>query len=160
MIPFCFNKTCSHFDSIKRAPFLFKFKNVFPPNDKADPPPMLAWNSYSYVLLCTLLWIQHSYALEYDKPCLIQHYIQIFNVLVFSRSSHYAAHLHFLWDFRNRYGFFADSKYVNFNKKHYFFYFFLIYLLSWLLNSKNTLLVFRPYLFRFSTILKTNCMVH
>ena len=31
-------------------------------------------------------------------------------------------------------------------------YFFLIYLLSTLLNSKNTLLVFCPYLFRFSTI--------
>ena len=33
----------------KRAPILFKFKNVFPPNDKAEPLPMLAWNSYAYV---------------------------------------------------------------------------------------------------------------
>ena len=33
----------------KRAPVLFKFKNVFPPNDKAEPRPMLAWNSYAYV---------------------------------------------------------------------------------------------------------------
>ena len=58
-------------------------------------------------LLRTLLRIQHAYALEYDKPWLIQHYIQIFNVLVFSHSFDYAAHLHFLWDFKNRYGFFC-----------------------------------------------------
>ena len=30
----------------KRTPILFKFKNVFPPNDKAEPRPMLTWNSY------------------------------------------------------------------------------------------------------------------
>ena len=81
----------------KRAPVLFKFKNVFPPNDKAEPLPMLAWNSYAYMcLLHSLLRIQHAYSLEYDKPWLIKHYIQIFNVLVFSRSFDYAAHLHFL----------------------------------------------------------------
>ena len=28
---------------------MFKFKNVFPPNDKAKPPPVLAWISYAYV---------------------------------------------------------------------------------------------------------------
>ena len=105
-------------------------------------------------LLCTLLQIQHAYALEYDKPWLIQHYIQIFNMLVFSCSSNYVAHLHFLWYFRNIYSFFVDSKYVNFNKNTLFFLFFLIYLLSSLLNSKNTLLVFRPYLYCFSTIKK------
>ena len=71
-----------------------------------------------------ILRIQHAYALEYDKPWLIQHYIQIFNVLVFSHSSDYAAQLHFLWDFRNRYGFFVDSKYVNSNKNTLFFLFF------------------------------------
>ena len=35
-------------------------------------------------LLCTLLRIQHAYSLEYDIPWLIQHYIQIFNMLMFS----------------------------------------------------------------------------
>ena len=75
-------------------------------------------------LLCTLLRIQHACALEYDKPWLIQHYIQIFNMLVFSGLSDYAAHLHFLWYLRNRYGSFADSKYVNFNKNTSFFIFF------------------------------------
>ena len=40
---------CSHFASIKHAPVFFKFKNVFPPNDKDETPPMLAWNSYAYV---------------------------------------------------------------------------------------------------------------
>ena len=75
-------------------------------------------------LLHTLLWIQHAYALEYDKPWLIQHYIEIFNMLVFSSSSDYPACLDFLWDFRNIYGFFADSKYVNFDKNTYFFLFF------------------------------------
>ena len=43
-------------------------------------------------LLCTLLRIQHACALEYDKPWLIQHYIQIFNMLVFRGSSDYAVH--------------------------------------------------------------------
>ena len=47
-------------------------------------------------LLCTLLQLQHARALEYDQPWLIQHYIQIFNMLVFSGSSDYATHLHFL----------------------------------------------------------------
>ena len=75
-------------------------------------------------LLDTFLRIQHAYALEYDKPWKIQHYIQIFNMLVFSCSSDYAAHLHFLWDFINRYVFFANSKYVNFNKNTLFFLFF------------------------------------
>ena len=28
---------------------MFKLKNVFPPNDKADPLAMLAWNYYGYV---------------------------------------------------------------------------------------------------------------
>ena len=35
--------------SIYRAHIWFKFKNVFPSNDKAEPPPILAWNSYAYV---------------------------------------------------------------------------------------------------------------
>ena len=79
-------------------------------------------------LLRTLLQIQHAYGLEYDKPWLIQHYIQIFNMIIFSCSSEYATHFHFLWDFRNRYGFFADSKYVNFNKNTYFFSIFFLYI--------------------------------
>ena len=36
-------------------------------------------------LLQTFLQIQHAYALEYDKPWIIEHYIQILNMLVFSR---------------------------------------------------------------------------
>ena len=47
-------------------------------------------------LLCTLLQIQHACALEYDKPWQIQHYIHIFNMLMFNSSSDCAAHLHFL----------------------------------------------------------------
>ena len=42
-------------------------------------------------MLRTLLRIQHACALEYDKPWLIQHYIKIFNMLVFSGSSDYVA---------------------------------------------------------------------
>ena len=63
---------CTRCDSLKCAPILFKLKNVFPPNDKAKPPPMLAWNSYAYVSASyfTSDW-QHAYALEYDKPWLI-----------------------------------------------------------------------------------------
>ena len=72
-------------------------------------------------LLRILLRIQHAYALEYDKPWLIQHYIQIFNMLVFSHSSEYAAHLYFLWDFRNRYGFFCKFHICKFNKNTLFF---------------------------------------
>ena len=39
----------ARFASLKRARVLLKFKNVFPPNDKAEPRPMFAWNSYAYV---------------------------------------------------------------------------------------------------------------
>ena len=75
-------------------------------------------------LLETLLQIHHAYALKYDKPWLIEHYIQIFNMLVFSHWLQYATHLNFLWNFRNIYGFVVDSKYVTFNKNIYFFLFF------------------------------------
>ena len=68
-------------------------------------------------LLRTLLQIQDVYALEYDKPWLIQHYIQIFNMLMFSRWLHYATHLHKFYEIlETDMVFFADSKYVNFNK--------------------------------------------
>ena len=67
-------------------------------------------------LLCTLLRIQHAYALEYDKPWLIQNYIQISNMLVFSGLYDYAAHLHFYEILETDMVFFVDSKYVNFNK--------------------------------------------
>ena len=75
-------------------------------------------------LLRTLLKIQHAYALEYDKPWLIQHYIQIFNMLVFSRLFDYTAHLHFYEILEIDMVFFANSKYVNFNKNTLFFLFF------------------------------------
>ena len=67
-------------------------------------------------LLRTLLQIQHSYALDYDKPSLIQHYIQISNMLVFSGSSDYAAPSIFYEILETDMVFFADFKYVNFNK--------------------------------------------
>ena len=46
---FCFYITRTHFVQLNRARVLFKFKNLFPPNDKTEPPPMLSWNSYAYV---------------------------------------------------------------------------------------------------------------
>ena len=111
-------------------------------------------------LLCTLLRIQHAYALEYDKPWPIQHYIQISNMLVFSGSSDYVAHLHFLWDFRNRYGFFADSKYVNFNKNTLFFLFFS-YLCSIITPQlKKHIVSVLSISLLFLNHLKENCMVH
>ena len=66
-------------------------------------------------LLFPLLRIQHACALEYDKPWQIQHYIQIFNMLMFSSLSDYVAHLHFYEILETDMVFFADSKYVNFN---------------------------------------------
>ena len=103
---------------------LFKFKNVFLPMIRPTLYPCWHGILMHMCLLQTLLCIQHAYALEYDKPWLIEHCIQIFNILMFSCLSDYAAHLHFLWDSRNRYGCFADSKYVNFNKNTLFFLFF------------------------------------
>ena len=67
-------------------------------------------------LLYTLLQIQLAFALQYEKPWLIQHYIQIFNMLVFSGSSDFVAHLHFYEILEIDMVSFADSKYVNFNK--------------------------------------------
>ena len=65
----------------------------------------------------TSLQIQHAYALEYDKPRLIQHYIQIFNMLVFICWLHYATDLHkFYESLETIMVFFVNSKYVNFNK--------------------------------------------
>ena len=113
---FCFTKTRSHFSSLKCAPILLQKKALpFCLNSKmcslqmirSSLDPCLHGILMPICLLRTLLRIQHAYALEYDKPWLIQHYIQIFNMLMFSRSSDYAAHLHFLWDFRNIYGFFC-----------------------------------------------------
>ena len=46
---FGFYKLRAHLDLLNRAHVVFKFKNLFPPNDKAEPPPMLSWNSYAYV---------------------------------------------------------------------------------------------------------------
>ena len=46
---FCLYKTCTRFALLNHARVLFKFKILFPPNDKAEPPPMLAWNYYDYV---------------------------------------------------------------------------------------------------------------
>ena len=62
--PFSLAKTRSHFTLPNRACVVFKFKNLFPPNDKAEPPPMLSWNYYAYVfffILCfgfnmSMLW--------------------------------------------------------------------------------------------------------
>ena len=42
------NRAC-FFALLKRAPILVKFKKKFPPNDKAEPQPMLSLNSYAYV---------------------------------------------------------------------------------------------------------------
>ena len=67
-------------------------------------------------LLQTLLRIHHAYALEYDKPWLIEHYIQIFNMPMFSRWLQYVAHLHFYEILETNMVFFVDSKYVIFNK--------------------------------------------
>ena len=68
-------------------------------------------------LHCTFLWIQHAYALEYDKPWQIQRYIHIFNMLVFSGSSDYAACTSIFYEIlETDMVFFANSKYVNFNK--------------------------------------------
>ena len=118
-----------------------------------EPPPIWHGSFMPMGLIQTLLWIHHAYALENPKPWIIEHWIQIFNMLVFSHWLHYVAHLHFLWMFRNRYGFFYRFQICKFEQEYIiFFYFFLIYLLSSLLNSKNTLLVFCPYLLRFSTI--------
>ena len=78
-------------------------------------------------LLRTLLWIQHAYALEYDKPWLIEHYIQIFNMLVFSRWLQYAAH-HFYEILETDIVFFVDSKYVIFNKNIYIFSIFFLFI--------------------------------
>ena len=36
-------------------------------------------------LVQNFLRIQHAYVMEYDKPWLIEHYIEILNMLVFSR---------------------------------------------------------------------------
>ena len=63
-------------------------------------------------LFLTLLQVHHVYALKYDKPWLIEHYIQIFHMLVFSHCLQYATHLQFLRNFKNRYVIFADSIYV------------------------------------------------
>ena len=111
-------------------------------------------------LLCTLLRIQHAYALEYDKPWLIQHYIQTSNMLVFSGSFYYAAHLHFLWDFINRYVFFANSKYVNLNKNTQCFLFFSY--LSYVISSqlKKHIVTVSSISLSFLNHLKKNCMVH
>ena len=46
---FRFYKSLAHFALLKCACVLVKFKKKFPPNDKDEPPPMLSWNSYSYV---------------------------------------------------------------------------------------------------------------
>ena len=42
-------KSSTCFALLKGAHVLVKFKKKFPPNDKAEPPPMLSWNSYAYV---------------------------------------------------------------------------------------------------------------
>ena len=47
-------------------------------------------------LLWTLLQIQHAYALEYDKPWLIEHYIKNLNMLMFIHWLQYVVHPHFL----------------------------------------------------------------
>ena len=75
-------------------------------------------------LLCTLLRIQHACALEYDKPWQIQHYIHIFNMLVLSGSSVMLYTSIFYDILETNMVFFADSKFVNFNKNTYIFLFF------------------------------------
>ena len=106
-------------------------------------------------LFRTLLRIKHAYALEYDKPWLIQHYISKFSICSCLVVGYSMMHTSIFYEILETYMvFFADSKYVIFNKNTYFFYFFLIYLLSSLLNSKNTLLVFRPYSFVFQPFKK------
>ena len=42
------NRACI-FALLNRARVLVKFKKKFPPNDKAEPAPMISWNSYAYV---------------------------------------------------------------------------------------------------------------
>jgi len=37
------------FCSVKSRARVVKFKFFLPPNEKTEPPPMLSWNSYSYV---------------------------------------------------------------------------------------------------------------
>ena len=123
---------------------LFKFKNVFLPMIRPSLHPCLRGILIHMCLLLTLLRIQHAYALEYDKPWLIEHYIQIFNMLVFSHWLQYAPPLHF-HEILETYKVFLRITNMQFlTRIYYFFYFFLIHLVSSLLNSKNTRLVFPP----------------
>ena len=46
---FGFYKSRTRLALLNRARILVKFKKKIPPNDKAEPPPMLSWNSYAYV---------------------------------------------------------------------------------------------------------------
>ena len=74
-------------------------------------------------LLQTLLRIHHVYALEYDKPWLIEHYIQICSCLAIGYSM---LHISIFYEIlETDMVFFADSNYVVFNKNIFFSILFL-----------------------------------
>ena len=111
-------------------------------------------------LLRTLLHIQHAYALEYDKPWLIQHYIQIYNMLMFRFIWLCCTPPFFMRFSKHIWFFFADSKYVNFNKNTYIFLLFSY--LSFVITpqlKKHTGSVFSISL-SFLNYLKKNCTMH